>query len=156
MHRWVLVASAMVLIASAAAFGQQETETGGEIALSATPEQLGWMAYGAPIKTFEAMGCEEQARSAEEMFALADSLETMGNILGLATLASIGTEILSFTVKIGPVTIRAQAGAFLASLGLSLVSDFVRVRERQRARELATQIAELHLRGEETCFRPAE
>ena len=125
------------------------------VAVTVTPTQLGWMAYGAPIQTFEALGCPELARDVEQGFKVADSVSVVGNVLGLAAAAAIGTNALNLEVKIGPLVVNAQVGATLVSVALSGVSQYLKWRQRQDARSRAMEIARLHLDGEATCFQSA-
>ena len=149
----IIVLALMVL--PVVGLAQEAERDGATVAVSATPVQLGWMAYGAPIQTFEAMGCLEPARDVEQGFQIADSVSVVGNVLGLAAAAAIGTNALNLEVKIGPLRINAQVGATLVSVALSGVSQYLTWKERQDARSRAMEIARLHLDGEPTCFQSA-
>ena len=137
------------------AIAQDAASDSETVAVSATPTQLGWMAYGAPIQAFEAMGCVEPARDVEQGFQIAESVSVVGNVLGVAAAAAIGTNALNLNVKLGPLVINAQVGATLVSVALSGVSQYLKWKERQDARYRAMEIARLHLDGEPTCFQSA-
>lgn len=153
MRQLTVVVLLLLGLACAPAIAQDAESDARTVAVSATPTQLGWMAYGAPIQTFEAMGCSEPARDVEQGFRIADSVSIVGNVLGLAAAAAIGTNALDLQVKIGPLVINAQVGATLVSVALSGVSQYLKWKERQGARYRATEIARLHLDGEPTCFQ---
>ncbi len=153
LRRILIVGLAMLVVGGAGASAQEPTAS--TVPVSITPAQLGWMAYGAPIQTFEAMGCDEPARDVAQGFKIADSVSVVGNVLGLASVAAIGTNALDLEVKIGPIVVNAQVGAMLVSLAMSGVSQYLKWKERQGARARATEIGRLHLEGESTCFQPA-
>jgi len=152
-RRILIVGLAMLVVGGAGAFAQESTEP--TVAVSVTPTQLGWMAYGAPIETFEAMGCHEPARDVEQGFKIADSVSVVGNVLGLAAAAAIGTNALDLELKLGPIVVNAQVGATLVSVAMSGASRYLKWKERQDARARAMEIARLHLEGESTCLQSA-
>ena len=152
-RRIVMLMLVLAPLVGVGGLAQDTTEE--TVAVSVTPTQLGWMAYGAPIETFEAMGCYEPARDVEQGFKIADSVSIAGNVLGLAAAAAIGTNALNLEVKIGPLVINAQVGATLVSVALSGVSQYLKWRTRQDARSRAMEIARLHLDGGPTCFQSA-
>lgn len=155
MRQLMLVVVIMLSVANVGLAAQSPDADEPTVAVAVTPTQLGWMAYGAPVQTFEAMGCPELARDVEEGFRRAETVSVVGNVLGLASAAAIGTNALDLEVRIGPLVVNAQVGATLVSVALSGVSQYLKWRTRQDARSRAMEIARLHLDGEGTCFQSA-
>lgn len=112
----------------------------GLVVIAPTVDQLGWFAYGAPIKTFEAMGCEEEARLVQTWFTIASALDILSYLLILAS----GNE--SFSPQ-------ARMEAALFGGVLSVAADLIRSNQRMKARERAMEIARRHLAGQPTCLR---
>ncbi len=150
-QRILMTTLALLVLVGSGTIAQQSPASTVDIAV--TPSQLGWMAYGAPIQTFEAMGCVEAARDVEQGFQIADSVRLVGNVLGLASAAAVGTNALDLEIRIGPIVVNAQVGATLVSVAMSGVSQYLTWRERQDARSRAMEIARLHLEGEATCLQ---
>jgi len=150
-QRILMTTLALLVLVGWGAIAQESPEL--TVDVSVTPSQLGWMAYGAPIQTFEAMGCVEAARDVEQGFKIADSVRLVGNVLGLASAAALGTNALDLEIRIGPIVVNAQVGATLVSVAMSGVSQYLRWRQRQDARSRAMEIAQLHLDEEPTCLQ---
>lgn len=150
-QRILMTTLALLVLVSLGAIAQESPES--TVDVSVTPSQLGWMAYGAPIQTFEAMGCVEAARDVEQGFKIAESVRLVGNVLGLASAAALGTNALDLEIRIGPIVVNAQVGATLVSVAMSGVSQYLKWRQRQDARSRAMEIAQLHLDGKSTCLQ---
>lgn len=110
------------------------------ITIMPTVDQLGWFAYGAPIKTFQAMGCEEEARSVQTWFTVANVAEILS---GLALMAASREGLSS----------QARIEASILWLILDVGADLIRNNQRESARKRATDIANRHLAGQQTCMR---
>jgi hypothetical protein len=106
--------------------------------LSATIDQVGWFAYGAPVKTLEALGCDAEVTRVQSRLTTANTLRL------LASLAFIASVVQDLTTQQRSYL---AVGGFLAYILGGLVEEGV----RQTSRQLAVSTATRQLAGQKGC-----